>query len=77
MVKSKLQENSEQCTATLVDHDPHTMQCIISHSKYCSHSQLYIHRPDWLNKRTMMVLYCSPEYKAVQVSNEDKYQIDF
>ena len=27
-----------------------------------------------LNKRTMMVLYRSPEYKAVQVNNEDKYQ---
>ena len=24
----------------------------------------------------MMVLYRSPEYKAVQVNNEDKYQID-
>ena len=29
------------------------------------------------NKRTMMVLYRSPEYKAVQVNNEDKYQIDY
>ena len=25
----------------------------------------------------MMVLYHSPEYKAVQVNNEDKYQIDY
>ena len=30
-----------------------------------------------INKRTMMVLYRSPEYKAVQVNNEDKYQIDY
>ena len=29
------------------------------------------------NKRTMMVLHRSPEYKAVQVNNEDKYQIDY
>ena len=27
-----------------------------------------------LNKRTMMVLYRSPEYLAVKVYNEDKYQ---
>ena len=31
---------------------------------------------DIKNKRTMMVLYRSPEYQAVQVNNEDKYQID-
>ena len=30
-----------------------------------------------LDKRTMMVLYRSPEYYAVQVNNEDKYQIDY
>ena len=29
------------------------------------------------NKRTMMVQYHSPEYKAVQVNNEDKYQTDY
>ena len=29
------------------------------------------------NKRTMMVLYRSPEYYAVQINNVDKYQIDF
>ena len=29
------------------------------------------------NKRTMMVLYRSPEYIAVQVNNEDKYQTDY
>ena len=29
------------------------------------------------DKRTMMVLYRSPEYKAVQVNNEDKYQTDY
>ena len=28
-----------------------------------------------LKKRTMMVLYRSPEYQAVKVDNEDKYQI--
>ena len=26
------------------------------------------------NRRTMMVLYRSPQYQAVKVDNEDKYQ---
>ena len=29
------------------------------------------------NKRTIMVLYRLPEYYAVQVNNEDEYQIDY
>ena len=29
------------------------------------------------DKGTMMVLYRSPEYKAVQLNNEDKYQTDY
>ena len=58
----------------------------------CEVIQLFTHKIPTLNesrkkklenivgkgdKRTMMVLYSSPEYYAVQVNNEDKYQIDY
>ena len=42
-----------------------------------SSSQWQLKEVSKLNKRTMMVLYRSPEYLTVQVNNESKYQIDY
>ena len=58
-----------------LDLDPHRPQCAAIHfsSRFKKTFSLRLLQ----NKRTMMVLYRSPEFLTVQVNNEDKYQIDY
>ena len=44
-------------------------------TRFLSNVQLSIHVEENTNKRTMMVLYRSPEYQVVKVYNGYKYQI--